>query len=378
MPKTTPHDDLFKATFSIVSEVESFLRSYLPTWLANSLDYTTLQQATTSYVSESLHQYFSDIVYSCQWRAADSANGEVVQIALLLEHKSYQPQNIYIQLLRYLTETYQHQHQKGEELQLVIPIVVYHGQERWRQRSFADYFKLPDEQLLPYLPGFEYELVDLNKVSNKLIIEQQKGYFLKSTFLLFKLGKEVKSPEQLSEEIFIFVREVLDPDQKLTFLRQLVTYIFQAFKFQKEEFIQYTKKLPIMTQTVANSLYDSLLQEGMEKGIEQGMEKGIEQGIEQGQLINTVEEHFNLLEKMTQKQLEPEWIQEFLDLPISFIEAFRVAYTPASIAQFDLEVQAARHLRGVVATRAHLALALQNYGITKEDALAYMGLTAEE
>lgn len=133
-----------------------------------------------------------------------------------------------------------------------------------------------------------------------------------------------------------------------------------------------------MTQTVANSLYDSLLQEGMEKGIEQGMEKGIEQGIEQGQLINTVEEHFNLLEKMTQKQLEPEWIQEFLDLPISFIEAFRVAYTPASIAQFDLEVQAARHLRGVVATRAHLALALQNYGITKEDALAYMGLTAEE
>ena len=372
MPKTTPHDDLFKATFSIVSEVESFIRSYLPTWLANSLDYPTLKQASTSYVSETLRQYFSDMVYTCQWQATDATNREVIQIALLLEHKSYQPKNIYLQLLRYLTESYQHQHQKGKKLQLVIPIVVYHGRKKWRQRSFSDYFQLPDEQLLTYLPGFEYELVDLNKVSNQLIIEQEKGYFLKSTFLLFKLGKEVTSPEQLSEEIFIFVKEVLDPDQKLTFLRQLVTYIFQAFKFKKEEFIQYTKKLPIMTQTIANSLYDSLLQEGMEKGLAQG----IEQGIEQGQLITTLEEHISLLTRMHEKGMAPALIQELLHLPLAFIEAFRAAWSAERVALLHHAIAEAHHLKGVPETRQHLAQALLDYGISPEDTRAYLGSEA--
>ena len=366
MPKTTPHDYLFKATFSIVSEVESFIRSYLPTWLANSLDYATLKQASTSYVSETLRQYFSDMVYTCQWQATDATNRKVIQIALLLEHKSYQPKNIYLQLLRYLTESYQHQHQKGKKLQLVIPIVVYHGREKWRQRSFADYFQLPHELLLPYLPSFEYELVDLSKVSTELIIQQQKGHFLKSTFLLFKLSKDITSPTQLSEEIFIFVEDDLSHDKKLTFLRQLVTYIFQTFSFSKEAFSQYTKKLPIMTQTTANSLYDSLLQEGMEKGLAQG--------IEQGQLITTLEEHISLLTRMHEKGLAPALIQELLHLPLAFIEAFRAAWSAERIALLHKAIAEAHHLKGVPETRQHLAQALLDYGISPEDTRAYLGL----
>ena len=43
MKEKNLHDDLFKATFSIVSEVIAFSKIYLPKWLANQLDYETLK-----------------------------------------------------------------------------------------------------------------------------------------------------------------------------------------------------------------------------------------------------------------------------------------------------------------------------------------------
>ncbi|HMQ47497.1 MAG TPA: Rpn family recombination-promoting nuclease/putative transposase [Saprospiraceae bacterium] len=144
MPGNNPHDELFKATFSITSEVAVFLKYYLP-HLGRHLHLKSLKQEQTSYISENLKEFFSDIVYTCKWKSADDSMSSGIKIAFLLEHKSYLPDNIYIQLLRYLTETYHYQYQNKQALQLTIPVVVYHGADKWQMRTFEDYFELPDQ-----------------------------------------------------------------------------------------------------------------------------------------------------------------------------------------------------------------------------------------
>lgn len=68
MNENSPHDDLFKITFSMPSEMEAFLNTYLPLWLSEDLDYQTLKKESDSFANEKLQEYFSDVVYCCQWK----------------------------------------------------------------------------------------------------------------------------------------------------------------------------------------------------------------------------------------------------------------------------------------------------------------------
>ncbi|MEZ4986385.1 MAG: Rpn family recombination-promoting nuclease/putative transposase [Saprospiraceae bacterium] len=174
MANTNPHDALFKATMSHPSEVEALVRGFLPAIISENLDFTTLQMENTAYISADLRDYFSDISYSCLWKG--DADKPPVQITLLLEHKSYLPDNIHLQLLRYITECYQYQYRNGDKLlHLVLPIVVYHGDEEWKVRDFADHFDLPHPDLKRYIPFFSYELLDLSHVSNETLFQLNTG-----------------------------------------------------------------------------------------------------------------------------------------------------------------------------------------------------------
>jgi len=51
---------------------------------------------------------------------------------ILLEHKSYPDPQTPFQLLRYLVRIWERDSREGEDLRPIVPVVVYHGQERWR------------------------------------------------------------------------------------------------------------------------------------------------------------------------------------------------------------------------------------------------------
>jgi len=203
MSNNNPHNALFTKTFSIRSEAKAFIQNFLPKWISNNIDYRTFKQDTTSYINEDLKEYFSDIVYSCNWK-----DGKAIKVSCLLEHKSFAPQNIYIQLNRYLTEGYQQQSlDKGKKkLTLILPIIIYHGQQKWQSKAFSDYFDLPDDRLKQYIPNYNYELVDLQKIPDDWLLKLSFGHYLKSTFLVFKHKNDKDFLYQFQEEIFIFVR----------------------------------------------------------------------------------------------------------------------------------------------------------------------------
>jgi predicted transposase/invertase (TIGR01784 family) len=362
MKENTPHDDLFKVTFSISSEVEAFLKTYLPGWIALQLDYSTLKKEPDSFINENLKQYFSDIIYACQWKNSR----KILHLSFLLEHKSYVPKNIYIQLLRYLTEAYDHQYKSNEALKLVLPIVVYHGEESWKKRSFSSHFNLPDDRFEKFLPQFEFELIDLNSISDDLIIRQSIGLYLRSTFLVFKHKNDKDFIEQFSQEIFIFVEQELNHTQKMSFLRSLLTYIFRAFRFEKEDFQAYAKKLPKMIETVAGNLYDRLIQEGIEKGMEKE------------RIILHLEDKISLLSRLASKGFTNDAMADISGMDMAFVREFTAVFTGENAAKLLSGIANARHLPDFHSVEKHLVQQMNAYGFSLASLKIYFGKPENE
>lgn len=378
MPAKTPHDKLFKAAFSHVTAVAALVREYLPKGLSENLDLDTLRQENTSYITGDLQEYFSDIVYSCRWKQLESHT----YISLLLEHKSYQPDNIFIQLLRYLSESYHHQYQeKQRPLCLVLPIVVYHGASRWEYRSFDSYFDLPSEEWQRYLPHFQYEWVDLNEWTDDLIITREESWLLISTMLAFKHSGNKAGTWQVSRKMFKFVeRTDLSKAEKEAFIRQLLIYLFSTLRFEQQEFSEFVKQLPAMTQILSGSLYEQLIEQGMQKGLQQGLQEGLQEGIHKGlqegmqqeKLLTAIDSEMELLFKMAEQSVPFELMQRLLETPEGFLPEFVQHYNPEKAQALKAAMGQSRTMEGLEAIKASLKAALLAFGWSEVSVEAYL------
>ncbi|MEZ4464924.1 MAG: Rpn family recombination-promoting nuclease/putative transposase [bacterium] len=79
----TPHDALFKRTFSDPAHAAGELRSILPPALVARLDFDALRVESGSFVDEELSQRHADLLYAVPWR-----DGGEVLVYLLFEHQS--------------------------------------------------------------------------------------------------------------------------------------------------------------------------------------------------------------------------------------------------------------------------------------------------
>ena len=68
---TNPHDKFFKEVFQDREIVIDFLGGILPDPLKENIDLSALKLDNNSYIDENLKEYFSDIVYNCQYNRGD-------------------------------------------------------------------------------------------------------------------------------------------------------------------------------------------------------------------------------------------------------------------------------------------------------------------
>ena len=122
MEISNPHDKLFKEIESIKENAEDLIRGTFPANLLERIDLGSLKLDNNSYIDENLQEYFSDLVYECKY------TGKVtIKISLLFEHKSYVPDFINLQLLKYILGIWEAQIKQKKKPQIIIPMVFYHG-----------------------------------------------------------------------------------------------------------------------------------------------------------------------------------------------------------------------------------------------------------
>ena len=266
--KTSVHDSFVRKIFKDITIARDYFQHFLPADLVEKLDLSKLKAEDTSYISPQLERYFSDIVFQCPY------GEQQIQLALLLEHKSTVVSYPHLQLLRYLLEKWQDDLDKKRPLQPIIPIILYHGEQKWHKRSFVDYFQGIDELLLPYLPSFDYHLTDLSHYSTAQIQLLEVGFLLNSLLVL----KHIKNQEAIKKNFQLFFETTTYDDYSRQKLVIIFEYLLKNVEIADDELPKLVETLDKQLKADFMSTYDMLIQKGEKIGIQKGEKIGIQKG----------------------------------------------------------------------------------------------------
>ena len=274
------HDKFFKETFSRIDVVTNFLEELVDEKLVRKLDLLTLQIDNNSFVDEELEEYFADILYTCNY-----GNNGKVKIALLFEHKSYKENFPHWQLNQYMLNIWKASSKQNKQKPIpIIPIVIYHGREKWDYQPMRLYFEDLDEDLLRYIPEFDFHLINLNTISDKQI-SNFKNKFWAITALLFKHSRFKRYVKKIEDDL-VELLKLVDNQENNPFSVSVILYIQNTDALTITEivsiFTRVSKNLNNVVMTTAQQLINQGINQGISQGINQGISQGINQGINQG------------------------------------------------------------------------------------------------
>ena len=164
MSITNPHDLIFKQIESLKENAIDYIREVCPPEFIQNLYLDTLSLYESSYTTEELKEYFSDLVYQCNYKGRTD-----IKITLLFEHKSFKTEYPLIQILKYMINIWDNQLKGKQPLTPVIPILFYHGKEKWEIRRFDTYFIGIDDILKRFIPCFNIIFTDITKLPDEQI-----------------------------------------------------------------------------------------------------------------------------------------------------------------------------------------------------------------
>jgi len=271
------HDKLFRETWSNLPNARSFLENYLPENIIDIVRLDTLEICKDSFIEKDLQDYYSDMLYKVKF------GEEFGYIYFLFEHKSYPDRSIHLQLLEYMIKIWRLQlkQSKSRKMSIVIPLVLYHGRERWKiAPELSSVFKGPVGVLSDYVPDFKYLLYDLSRYTD----DQIKGTVMaRVTMLLLKHIFDRNVADRLPD-IFLLLKKLSEQETGLQYFESLIKYVFSNVEDITTDDIQsiISKTLPEDKGDIIMTLAEQLENKGLQKGLQQGLEQGLEQGLLEG------------------------------------------------------------------------------------------------
>jgi predicted transposase/invertase (TIGR01784 family) len=268
------HDKFFKETFSRVDVATNFLEELVDEKLVKKLDLSSLKIDNNSFIDEELEEYFADILYTCDYEDIGK-----VHIALLFEHKSYKEDHPHWQLNQYILNIWKaSSKQKKKKPIPIIPIVIYHGKEKWGYQPIRSYFESLDEDLLRYIPEFDFHLINLNTIPNEQITNFRNKFLAIST-LLFKHSRLKKYVRKVEDEL-VELFKLIDNQENNPFSISVILYIQNTDALTITEivsiFTRVSKNLNNVVMTTAQQLINQGVNQGFDKGVNYGLNQGIE------------------------------------------------------------------------------------------------------
>lgn len=166
MSQDKPHDSLFRFAWSDLATARSHFENILPPTLIARLDWGTLKLGSGSFVDEAFKDFHSDLLFEVY-----TQDGNPVLLYMLFEHQSSMDPKMAFRVLVYMSriwENHLRQYPKTKKLPPILPLVLYHGKEKWTAPvEFSQLVDVDEDlrpALQPYLPTFQYLLEDLSTV----------------------------------------------------------------------------------------------------------------------------------------------------------------------------------------------------------------------
>src|SRR5690606_278712 len=155
-----------RSLFSHPEMVADLLRGFVREDWVSDLDFSTLEKAGGSYVSDDLREREDDIIWRVRWKE------NWLYVYLLLEFQSTVDWFMAVRIMTYVGLLYQDliksgQVNKDELLPPVLPVVLYNGETRWRAPEDIEALITPvPGGLERYRPHLHYLLLDEGRYSD--------------------------------------------------------------------------------------------------------------------------------------------------------------------------------------------------------------------
>ncbi|OLS01549.1 Rpn family recombination-promoting nuclease/putative transposase [Tissierella creatinophila] len=317
-----PHDKMFKETFSNIEVTKDFINNYLPKSIVDIIDIETLEHQKDSFIDNNLNETFSDMLFGV------NINNNKGYIYFLFEHKSYTSKNIAFQLLKYMIQIWELKikNLQTNKLPIIIPLVIYHGKEKWDIRKtlgeMIEGYELLPKDVKEFVPNYKYILYDISRYRD----EDIRGMAQLRIVLTIFRDIFIKDKEGLKETINIaakYLRELEDKQTGIEYFETFLKYVFYSGKSFDEEdlkdIIENVEKAYPEGSGLIVTTAERLIKEGMEKGIEEGMEKGMEKGEKEGKVVIAIKlltKKFGILPSETKdriKNLDIETLDVLID-----------------------------------------------------------------
>ena len=271
-----PNDKFFKFLFSMVKVVKGYFHDLFPKHLSEKLDLDTLELDNTTYITAELGAFYSDIVWQCQLRGSKL----IVQICFIFEHKSYVPAYPHVQIGDYKQGAYNKQLAAGQPLKVVVPIIVYHGKQKWEEKPFHSYFGDVDPAFQGFIDQNAYYLTNLQDYSDAMI-ETFKVVFLRKAFLALKHYTEKEYLKSHFLDLIFIGHEENNSKETLDFVKSFYVYLSNKLGgIKKEEVTALIEQFD--NQSKKETMYN-FIEEIEEIGEKRGEKRGIDLGIDLGE-----------------------------------------------------------------------------------------------
>ncbi|WP_423063209.1 Rpn family recombination-promoting nuclease/putative transposase [Candidiatus Paracoxiella cheracis] len=295
------HDKYFRSAMSNLRVAKDFMEQHLPRAILAVTDLSTLKLQKESFIDANFKQVMSDVLYQAKIKGRDS------YIYLLAEHQSTPDRLMALRLLRYSCRIMAHhvENNKGAELPVVVPLVFYHGQQRYPYSTdlfdlFGDSRELAKSVLLE-----PFHLIDVNTIPDETL--KQRVW----SGVLTLMQKHIYERDVLKyfEAVLPLLRELMTNHEE-SYILSTVHYVIDAGSINDiERLIRLTHELSPEIGDEAMTLAERLRLEGRTIGKAEGKIEG------------RIEAAKEIAKNLLAKGVDPSMVAQATDLPFETISS---------------------------------------------------------
>ncbi|MDJ0837987.1 MAG: Rpn family recombination-promoting nuclease/putative transposase [Acidobacteriota bacterium] len=263
-----PHDAFFRDFISQPRVYKAFIRTRLPEKVVKLVDLRTIRSCKDHFVDERLRHLYSDCLFSVRTRDKMDA-----RIYVLAEHKSRPKRDTAYQVWKNIFAIWDEVQRKNESgnqlLPLVIPIVIYNGQEDFNHSlDLVDLIE-GEKDVVTEVMFRPIPMVDLNRIDDEVLKEEMH---LGVMFLTLKHALDEAVP---LDRIFIQLGKITNLNLRKRYLVTICRYLLSVREDISDKMLQkaVTEHLDAAAGGDVMVYADILRKEGEEKGRKEGIDQ---------------------------------------------------------------------------------------------------------
>lgn len=246
------HDKLVKNILKNEVEISKFINDFIEP--NQKVESQNLIKYTNSYITKKYKNKEADFVYKLKSK----------EVFFLIEHQSTIDNTMQYRILNYCIDIMQEWNKtnkikKETTYPIVVPIIIYTGDEKWKKPKIFREKQIGDYVFENYKIDLEYNLIEINKMSTKFLLEKR------SMFGYRMIIEKSKDKLELKENLELIVKNMKNKKQ-LEEIRNIILYLLND-SLEEGSIQELLEKIDIKMNKGddgMSSLYERLVNENIQ------------------------------------------------------------------------------------------------------------------